>query len=417
MNTVVQVLLWMAAVVSLYFAVFWFLVLIDGSSEPRRKEMKKWPSVTVIIPAYNEEDCIIPTMESVLALDYPRELLQLIVVNDGSKDRTDEKVKQAIAAHPESEILYISKPNGGKGTALNVGIKQARGEYLATMDSDSFVEPAALMKMLPRFVEDDIAAVVPAMKVRDPKNWLQRIQWYEYVVNMFYKEMMGRLDCLHVIPGPFPIYRTDVVRELGGFAENHNLTEDLEFTLRLQSRNYRIIQVMDTEVTTLAPDDTKSFYAQRNRWFKGAVMNAYSYRWMLFNRKFGDFAMIQLPTILISGVLSLILVSSFIYYSLKPYVKFGYNLFYVDYDIWTIIKALTWHPSFWDLDFMSVVLMFIMTAISLTMIYLAHRRANESMIAKGIGPFAVFLVVYYLMLGFAWVGVARDLVFKKVQKW
>ncbi|MEK6823215.1 MAG: glycosyltransferase family 2 protein, partial [Nanoarchaeota archaeon] len=193
------VLLWLAAIISLYFAVFWFLVLLDAPPQHRKRSMTSLPKVSVIIPAYNEEDCIRDTMESVLALEYPADKLQVIVVNDGSKDRTEEEAKKVIAAHPASDILYIAKQNGGKGTALNMGIAQASGEFIATMDSDSGVEPAALRKMLPYFADDTIVAVVPSMKVREPKTWLQRVQWYEYVVNIFYKELMGRLDCLHVI--------------------------------------------------------------------------------------------------------------------------------------------------------------------------------------------------------------------------
>lgn len=419
MNIAVEILLWGAAVISLYFAVFWFLVLLEDAPRHKKREVKDgdWPMVSVIIPAYNEEDCIAATMESCLAVDYPHDRLQLIVINDGSKDKTEEEALKVIARHEGRDILYIHKHNGGKGSAVNLGIKKAKGEFIATMDSDSFVEPNALKIMVPYFTDDNIASVVPSMTVREPKNLLQKVQWYEYVVNMFYKDLMGRLDCLHVIPGPFPLYRKSVIEKIGGFDENWNLTEDLELTLRLQSHNYKIIQLLEPRVSTITPSTWKAFYAQRNRWFKGALLNALKYKGMVFNRKYGDFGYVQLPTIIISGALSLLLVSSFLYYSLKPYVKLGYNLFFVDFDIVTLMRSFSFSFSIYELNFTSIVLMVMMTGISLTMIVLAHRALKQRILSGGIAPLLFFLVIYYLMLGWAWVTVARDLMVRRVQHW
>jgi cellulose synthase/poly-beta-1,6-N-acetylglucosamine synthase-like glycosyltransferase len=356
-------------------------------------------------------------MESCLAVDYPHDRYQVIVVNDGSKDRTKDIAQQVIARHPGRDILLINKPNGGKGSAVNLGLKRAKGEFVATMDSDSFVEPNALKLMLPYFTDDSIASVVPSMTVREPKNLLQKVQWYEYVVNIFYKELMGRLDCVHVIPGPFPLYRRDVLLKVGGFDENWNLTEDLELTLRLQSHQYRIIQLLEPKVSTIAPKTWRSFYSQRNRWFKGALLNALKYRWMVFNRKFGDFGFIQLPTIIMSGALSLLLVSAFLYYSIKPYVKLGYNLFFVDFDVMTLIRAFQFNFSVYDLNFTNIVLMVAMTGISLTTIIVAHRALKHRLTKAGVAPLLFFLLVYYLTLGWAWVTVARDLITRRVQHW
>jgi cellulose synthase/poly-beta-1,6-N-acetylglucosamine synthase-like glycosyltransferase len=419
MNVMMEVLLWGAAVISLYFAVFWFLVLLEERPSHKRKDVKdgEWPQVSVIIPCYNEEDCLEGTLESCLGVDYPKDRFQVIIVNDGSKDRTEEVARRLVAKHADRDILLINKPNGGKGSAVNLGIKQAKGEFVATMDSDSFVEPNALKIMIPYFADENIASVVPSMTVREPKNLLQKVQWYEYVVNMFYKELMGRLDCLHVIPGPFPLYRKDVILKIGGFDENWNLTEDLELTLRLQSHNYKIIQLMEPRVSTLTPSTWKAFYSQRNRWFKGALLNALKYRWMAFNKNYGDFGYVQLPTILISGALSLLLVSTFLYYSFKPYVKLGYHLFFVNFDVLTLMRAFQFNFSVYDLDYTSMVLMVVMTGLSLTMMYMAHRALKQRMTQKGVAPLLFFLVVYYLMLGWAWVTVARDLVVRRVQHW
>jgi cellulose synthase/poly-beta-1,6-N-acetylglucosamine synthase-like glycosyltransferase len=417
MNLVAQVLLWIAAVISMYFAIFWFLVLLDESSSLPRKRWKDLPSLTVVIPAYQEEDCIRETMESVLRADYPHDKLQLIVVNDGSTDRTETLAQAVAREHPDRDIAVLTQKNGGKGSALNAGLKLAKGEFFATMDSDSSVYPDAPKKLLSYFVSDDIAAAVPAMRVRQPRTFLQKLQWYEYNVNMFYKELMGRVDALHVIPGPFPVYRTAVLRKVKGFATKHNLTEDLEMTLRLQSKHYRIIQAMDAFVETLTPATFKSFYAQRNRWFKGALLNAVAYRKLTFNTSFGDFGMIQMPTLLIAGVLSLILITTGVYYGLKPWLMLAYQLSFIHFDLMTLIRTFTWNVSIFDLDYMSIALTASMLAMSLYVFFLAHRATRESTLKHGWLTASAFLVVYYLVLGVVWAGVAVDLVRGKHQRW
>ncbi|MBI4151007.1 glycosyltransferase family 2 protein, partial [Candidatus Woesearchaeota archaeon] len=397
--------------------VFWFLVLLETPRVLARKHWKTWPMLTVVIPAYNEEDCIRETMESVLAADYPHEKLQLIVVNDGSQDNTERVAKVVAAEHRERSIQIITQSNGGKGTALNRGLKLAKGDFFATMDSDSRVFADVPKKLISCFTKDNIAAVVPAMKVREPKTFLQKLQWYEYNVNMFYKDLMGRVDALHVIPGPFPVYRTDVIKKIGGFATDGNLTEDLEITLRLQSKQYRILQVMDAFVDTIAPLTLREFYAQRNRWFKGALLNAFSYRKLAFKREYGDFGMIQMPTLLISGALALMLILTTIFNTLNPVKDFFRQLSYVNFDIITLIRTLQWNVNVFDFDYVTMTLMVVMLGLSALMFFLAHRLMRERLLEHGLFTAGVFMLIYYLLLGVVWAGVAVELAFGKRQRW
>ena len=128
MNIFATILVWSAAVLSLYFAIFWFLVLLDDAPERKKRQFRNWPFVSVIIPVFMEEDCIKDTLESVLNIDYEKKKLQIIVVDDGSTDKTQEIVKQVIAANPSAMMRYFYKENGGKGSALNVGLKHAKGD-------------------------------------------------------------------------------------------------------------------------------------------------------------------------------------------------------------------------------------------------------------------------------------------------
>lgn len=412
----VKMVLWTAYLISLYFAVFWFLVLIDNGRNRRAKKLKSYPSVSIAIPAYNEERNIARTLASLAELEYPKNKLEIIVVNDGSTDNTKNTVRRFISENNQSDIKLINKKNEGKGAALNDGLKIANGEFFICMDADSIVTKDALRKILPYFTSNNIAVVLPLLKVEKPKNIWQKMQWLEYIVNMFYKKLMGKLNCVHVSPGPFSVYRKSILKNIGGFDEN-NLTEDLEITLRLQSKNYRIIQLLDAEVFTLAPKTFKELYEQRNRWYKGSVINAYRYRHMMLNRQYGDFGMIQMPTIIISGLIAIILFFFGMYYGLKPYFKVLYNSFFIDFDFYTLINTFKFDFSLMDLNYMAILVVVIMLVISIFVLKKSHAETNENPNKHGLFSLFSYIFFYFLVIGFIWIGITLDFMFRKKQKW
>ncbi len=415
-SALLQATLWGVYIISLYFAVFWFLALITKGFDHKQPKIIKHPFVTITIPAYNEEKNIQQTMESVLDLNYPKDKFELIVVNDGSKDSTAKVVQNVIRQNPGFNIKLINQENTGKGGAINNGIEAARGEFFVVLDADSYPEKDALVKILPHFENSDVAVVLPTMKVWKPKTLLQKIQSSEYVVNMFYKRIMSMLNCVPVIPGPFSVYRTAVLKEIGGF-EPRNLTEDFEITLRFQSKHHKILQLLDPVVWTKAPSDIKGLYKQRNRWFKGTLLNIFRYRSMAFNREYGDYGMMQVPMTMITGFLAIFLLSAFLYYTFNPYIHLLGNLSLVNFDILTLIKNFKLNFSVFDMNFALVFSTMMMTIMSLIVVYFAHRSQKEKVLKHGIVPFATFLLVYYLTMGIFWAGVFVDLLFKKRQKW
>lgn len=412
----VKILLWTAYLISLFFAIFWFLVFMEKDIKNKPKRPNKHPLVSIVIPAYNEERNIIPTLNSLSNLNYPKNKLEIIVINDGSIDNTKKIVKEFIAKNRALSIKLISKKNEGKGAALNRGLTISKGEFFICLDADSIVTRDALKKILPHFSDDKTAVVLPMLKVDKPKNIWQKMQWLEYTVNMFYKRLMSRLNCVHVSPGPFSVYRTEVLKSVGGFDEN-NLTEDMEITLRLQSKNYRIMQLLDAEVFTLAPKSFKELYRQRNRWYKGAVLNAFEYKAMMFNRKYGDFGFIQMPTIVISGIVAIILTLSSVYYGLKPYIKALYNSIFIDFDFYTLIKTFQFDFNILDLNYTIILTAVTMLLISIAILRKSHTETKESLSAHGTLSLISYLFFYFLFIGFVWVGVMLDFTFGKKQKW
>ncbi|MBI2652294.1 glycosyltransferase family 2 protein [Candidatus Woesearchaeota archaeon] len=412
----VKVILWTAYLVSLYFAIFWFLVLMDKETKTKTKRLKNCPLVSIVIPAHNEEKNIITTLTSLIKLAYPKNKLDVIVVNDGSHDNTKNLVEEFIAKNKGFNIKLINKKNEGKGAALNDGLAISKGEFFICLDADSIVTSDALQKILPHFTEDNIAVVLPLLKVDRPKNLWQRMQWLEYIVNMFYKKLMSRLNCVHVAPGPFSVYRTDIIRKIGGFDED-NITEDLEITLRIQSKNYRIVQLLDAEVFTIAPKTFKELYKQRNRWYKGSIINALKYKHMIFNKKYGDFGIIQMPTIIVSGIIAIILVSSLIYYGVKPYVKALYNSIFIDFDFYTLIKTFKFDFNLLDLNYTVILVAIVMLTISMLILRKSHAETKENLNKYGTLSLVSYLFFYFLVIGFIWVGILLDFVFTKKQKW
>lgn len=416
MNPVINAGLWAIYILSLYFVVFWFVVLLTRGFRHDQPKITKYPFVTITIPAYNEEKNIRPTMESIIKLNYPKDKFELIVVNDGSKDRTAEVVQKIIKQNPHFNIKLINQENTGKGGAINRGLELAKGEFFVVLDADSYPEKDALIKILPHFEKSDISVVLPSMKVYKPKNTLQKMQALEYIVNMFYKRIMSTLNCVPVIPGPFSVYRTKQLREIGGF-ESRNLTEDYEITLRYHSKHHKIVQLLDPVVHTVAPSTPKALYNQRNRWFKGTIFNAFKYRWMAFNREYGDYGIMQLPIQLITGFVALALFGTWLYYTFNPYFNFLGNLPLINFDILTLIKNLSFDFKMFDLNFALWFSMIIMSIMSLLILYLSHKSQKEKVFKHGVLAFGLYILAYYLLTGIFWTGVFIDIAFKKVQKW
>ena len=415
MNAFANILIWVVYVISLFFAVFWFLVFLEkGVPKEEKKKLRNFPHVTIAIPVYNRENSAALTIDSALALNYPKDKLKIIAVNHGSTDKSGEILERY---RDKIDIINLTrKPGQRKGAAMNAALKIAKGEFFICLDADSVATKNCLIELLPHFEDKTVGCVLPSMKVYSPKNFWHKMQRAEYVVNMFYKRLMGHLNCIHVAPGPFSVFRTDVLKKIGGY-DAYNLTEDLELTYKLQKNHYRIIQLLETEVFTIAPKDFKEIYSQRNRWFKGALMNTVKYKKMIFDRKYGDFGFIQLPTVIISGFLAIALLVTTAYYGLKPHIQFLYNMKFVNFDFWTIIRNFSLNFSIFDLNYALVLSGIVTLAISTIVLVKSYKHNKEKVLKFGVIPLLVFFMYYYVIMGFAWLGVAFDFLTKRHRNW
>lgn len=421
--TISSLMLWLVSFILLYYLIFWLLVYV----EPERKDeeyeeenvasLHGYPMVTILIPAYNERKRIIPTIQSAASLNYPKERIEIIVIDDGSKDGTYDVVSSLSRLKSNYSIKLLKKENGGKGSALNLGLKHAHGEFAAIMDADSFIEKDALMKMLPHFEDEDVGIVLPVMKVRSPASMIQRIQAVEYLVNIFYKKIMARLNCVHVAPGPFSVFRVSHLKEIGGFSETRNLAEDMEVTIRMQKANYTILQLNGVTVETIAPNSLKDLVKQRNRWYKGTVQNIVIHRDTMFNRKYGDFGMMQMPMAALS--IGIVLLATFVLtlLTVKPWLRFAINLSLVNFDVFTFIRSMHFTFLLLDINAMRFVVYMIMMLLTVLLIVISHKKFRKGHNRSVIIPSLYYLLLYSFFLGVVWWQVMIEVIRRKWQVW
>jgi len=408
-----KAIIWTVYLVILYYTIFWLMFLFDKKVVPKVRKLKKFPKVTIAVPCYNEAGNISRTMKTLSELDYPKDKVRIIAINDGSTDNTLGILRKL---QKKYGFEIINQKNKGKYRALNAALVKTTSEYFVCLDADSFVMHDALKLMVADFTNPRIAAVMPVMKVDKPKTWMERFQHLEYMTSIFLKVLMQRKDAIPVAPGPFTIYKTDVIKKLGAFRKG-NYVEDMEMAFRLQSENYLLRQNLDAIVYTKAPPKFMGYYKQRIRWYGGTIMNCIDYRRMFFNKKFGDFGFIQLPMLLIAGALTLGAVSMVWVLKFKNlYHQFKY-LALTNFDIVTLIRKMKLVFDPYSFDLLVLFTSFILLLIAVLLIFLSLKMNREKMDKSLVVTTVFFMFVYSTITAFVFLNVFRVLLFRKFNTW
>ncbi len=295
-TTIFYIVMFFSVFVQVYFLITFFEHRKRILNVSKIKELADYPGVTVIVPSYNEEKSIVKTLDSLLALDYPKDKLKIIAVDDGSHDSTWEKM-QSFKNNPQVRIF--TKENGGKWTALNLALEHVDTPFFSCLDADSTVEPDAMKKIMPYFEDMSTMAVIPAAVVTRPESIVQHAQRAEYNMAVFFKKVFSLIGGLHVTPGTLPVYRKSVYEKIGGFRYGHN-GEDMEMAFRMHKNHLKIVQCHEAKVYTIPPKTIKVLYRQRVRWISAYLGNLMEYREMLFKKKYGNFGWFTLPSSFIS---------------------------------------------------------------------------------------------------------------------
>jgi len=319
----------------IYFLLL-FLILYQRNKETFYDYPKptKFPTVSFIVPAYNEEDSIANTLNALLAINYPAGKKEIVVVNDESKDRTAEIVKSFCKKYPKI-IKLLDKKNSGKADSVNQALKIVKGQLVAITDADSYPEPEALMKMVGYFEEDpEVAAVTSRVLVKNKKNFIEKFQDFDYHVIAWSRKVLDYIGCVYVTNGPLSIYQTALLREVGGF-DTKNLTEDIEITWRLLSKGYKTKMSYDATVYTTTPSKFGRWINQRTRWNIGGLQTVYKYKNFFLRGKnlFGYFVISYVSLAFFLSLIGFFLLARYLwikgvfYLFLTPAIFKGYNPF------------------------------------------------------------------------------------------
>ncbi len=241
--------------------------------------------VSVLLPAWNEEVGIIKTIESVLQSNYDD--FELVVINDGSTDKTHQLITQFIKQYQSHQnnrvpIKYLSLTNGGKAKALNKGLEIAEGNIIITIDADCIVDRNAIYKFIQRFDDPSVGAVAGNIIVGNKKKPLEWLQQLEYVCGFFYKRADSYFNAVHIIGGAAAAYRRDVLHNLKGFDEDI-ITEDIDLSMSILSHGYKTRYAHDAVVYTEGPTDWKGLRKQRLRWKYGRILCYLKHRELFFS--------------------------------------------------------------------------------------------------------------------------------------
>lgn len=273
--------------------------------------------MTILIAAHNEKSCIVETLESIFAQDAAD--LRVIVASDGSQDGMNEMLVSRYGLQNEGAgrfssdwLLLLTLPKIGKGAALNAALAEADTDLIATLDADTRLAPGAITALANAFREPRTVSAGGFIYVRNARRgpWLVRYQYWEYLKNFIWRIGLEHLGVCLQVSGAFGAFRTQVLRDIGGFSER-SLVEDYEVIYRLHERmqlaraDYRVDVVPTAVAFTESPETIPSFVHQRTRWFAGFLQTLWTYRRMVGNPKMGALGWLMLPIKCVDAILPL----------------------------------------------------------------------------------------------------------------
>ena len=284
-----------------------------------RTRLSYWPSVSIIVPAHNEEKVIERCIESLLEVDYPKK--EIIVVDDSSSDKTYWLAKK----YAGKGVKVIRRRRaGGKPVALNTGMLLAKGEIIVTCDADSVISRTALRAIVKRFRDPTVTAVAGNVKVLNRTNLVTKCQALEYIVNEnIYRRVFDIFGVVPVVPGPLAAFRKKALREIG-FYDKDTLTEDFDITVKILKAGKVVQALSNAVVYTEAPATWRDFYRQRLRWNRGTFQTLRKHWNVLRHSRFGFVHTLTFPYVLIS-MLFIPFASIFTIISLAYAVLSGYG--------------------------------------------------------------------------------------------
>jgi poly-beta-1,6 N-acetyl-D-glucosamine synthase len=305
----------MSAILYLFYALLIILTLrvlsqlglsVTYNFKHKNRELKTFPRISLIVPAYNEAKTIRNCVESLQSLNYPN--YEVIVVDDGSTDNTFVEISHC------SGIKIIRQENQGKPKALNNGIQASTGEIVVTVDADTTLDRDALGKIAERFVSDErIGAVAGNVKVNPEPKIMNAVQSAEYATGInLIRRGQSVLGCVMIVPGPIAALKREAVEKVGYFSDD-TFAEDFDMTVKILKAGYRVEYEEKSLAYTDAPKNTEDLIKQRRRWHRGMIQVLDKHKDMYLNRKYGISGVFGIPNLWLDAF--------------SPFLNIGFLLF------------------------------------------------------------------------------------------
>ncbi len=413
MPEILIIIIYLSIYIGLIATAFYILSFL---AESKRKKLlyedDELPSVSVIIPAYNEEWSIAKTIESISSSNYPN--LEIIIVDDGSKDNTFEIAKKF--QNEKIKVFHREKSGGSKAAAFNFGFTKAKGEIVFSMDADTTVDPESVKRMVRFFKDKEVMATTPAMIISNPRNILQRIQHVEYLMGLFLRKAFASVNAIYITPGAFTAYRKSFLDKYGVYEED-NITEDLEMALRIQSKGYRIENCPEAPAYTVAMKSFMALTVQRRRWYFGLMKNLWNYR-KVINSKYGDLGTFVIPVAIVSIFLA-VLVTVYLFF--KTLFSIRSDLLFLQKINFDFVNAFNLNfyvfERFLFLYFSKPVIIFVFLFIGILGFYLYYASRKLGRLPGTIINLFLFFLFFAILFGFWWIVSIFHIIFTKQVKW
>jgi cellulose synthase/poly-beta-1,6-N-acetylglucosamine synthase-like glycosyltransferase len=258
--------------------------------------------VSVVVPAYNEKECIANTLRSLARSTHP---IEVVVVDDGSTDGTGEIAREAARSLGMTDVRVIRQENAGKSAALDNGVRHARCDIVVMMDGDTVFEPDTVRHLVQPFADPAVGAVAGNAKVGNRDTVIGAWQHIEYVMGFnLDRRMYDLLRCMPTIPGAIGAFRRAAVLDAGGMSDD-TLAEDTDITIALHRAGWRVVYEEHARAWTEAPGSLRQLWSQRYRWSYGTMQALWKHRESLTDRgPSGRFGRVGMPLVVLFQIVT-----------------------------------------------------------------------------------------------------------------
>jgi cellulose synthase/poly-beta-1,6-N-acetylglucosamine synthase-like glycosyltransferase len=411
-----EIIVYVSAYIGLFAITFYFLSFYTQKKRiyPDIPKDKDLPKVSIIIPAWNEGKGISGTIKSALNLDYPKDKLEIIVIDDGSKDDTYYVAKKF---ENKGVRVFRNKKNMGKGASMNFGIEKSKGDVIVTMDADNIiVEGDILKKMVSHFQNERVMCVAPTPIVHNPKGVLQRIQQVEYLLGIFLMQSFSSMNTIHITSGAFSVYRKSFFDKYGLF-DTTSTTEDMEMALRIQYNNYIIVNDVRAVAYTIAPKKLWPLIKQRRRWYSGNIKCLLKYK-KIFSKKYGVIGLIVLPSAIITILFAVLLMG---YLVVKTFLDLRKEIIFLNSINFRFLNAFEFDKFVIEHFFFSLIsnpityFLFVFLSIMIACLIFAKKKIKKYTDVR-ISIF-FYVLFYSFFLTFWWVTAYLYVLFNRKVVW